>query len=63
MTFTDVSSMSSDPSLYLLKVPIQALATLQGMAGYVGAQAAVDDPSMMLVQIVPSSAADQYIRQ
>ena len=63
MTFTDVSGMSSDPSLYLLQVPVAALSSIQALGGYVSGQASPNDPSMYWVQIVPNSAADQFIRQ
>ena len=63
MTFTDLSAQSSDPSLYLLKVPIVSLSTVQGLTGYVSGQPAVDDPASFLVQVVPGSNCDQYIRQ
>lgn len=63
MNFVDESGFSNDPSLYLLKVPIQALAAVQPLAGYVSYQIATDDPTQVLVQVVPNSACDLYIRQ
>lgn len=62
MTFTDLTAQSSDPSLYLLKIPIQGLASVQALAGFVSNQVAIDDPNSVLVQIVPNSAADLFIR-